>query len=245
MRDVWWRVGGRPVHGWTAGDGPPVVLVHGLGVSGRYLLPTARALAADFRVVVVDLPGFGQSFRPQRPLRLAEQSETLWRIAAAAGVERAVYLANSLGCQIVTHLAATRPDRVERLVLAGPTVDATARDPLRQGWRLLLDALREPRGLVRIVAADYVRAGAETVAVTAAEALRDDIEANARRVTAPALVVRGSCDPVVPQAWAERLTAAFPAGALEVIHGVPHAVNFVAPDALAELVRRGNRPARG
>lgn len=245
MRDAWWRVGGWAVHGWTAGDGPPVVLVHGLGVSGRYLLPTARALAGEFRVVVPDLPGFGLSTRPTRPLTLAELSALVDRFADVAGIERGTFLANSFGCQIVTHLAATRPERVERLVLVGPSVDDSAQGVFRQVWRLLLDASREPHELVRLVAADYLRAGPRTVAATAAEAIRDRIAENARRVTAPTLIVRGSRDPLVPEAWAERLAAAFPDGELSVVEGVPHAVNYVAPDALAALVSAGNRPAPG
>jgi 2-hydroxy-6-oxonona-2,4-dienedioate hydrolase len=244
VRDAWWRVGGWAIHGWEAGTGPPIVLVHGLGVSGRYLLPTARALAAKFRVVVPDLPGFGLSMRPPRPLLLSELSAILDRFSEAAGIERATFLANSFGCQIVTHLAATRPGRVERLVLAGPTVDDSARDPARQAWRLLVDTFREPPRLVRLVAADYLRAGPATVAVTAAEALRDRIEENARHVSAPTLVVRGSRDALVPQAWAERLAAAFPDGELHVVDGFPHAVNYTAPEALSALVSAGTRLAR-
>jgi pimeloyl-ACP methyl ester carboxylesterase len=110
---------------------------------------------------------------------------------------------------------------------------------------LLLDSLREPARLVWLVAADYLRAGPTTVAVTAAEALRDRIEENARRVSAPTLVIRGARDPLVPQAWAERLTAAFPAGELHVVDGYPHAINFTAPKALAALVSAGTRSARG
>ena len=242
MRETWWRVGGWAVHGWEAGDGPPLVLVHGLGVSGRYLLPIARTLAGRFRVVVPDLPGLGLSTRPRRPLRLDELSETLDRLADAIGFRRATFLANSYGCQVVTRLAVTHPERVERLVLVGPTVDDSARDPVRQAARLLVDGCHEPRSLVAIVLSDYVRAGPVTVATGAAEALRHRIEADARRVAVPAVVVRGSRDPLVPQPWAERLTAAFPAGELHVIGGAPHAAHFTHPDAVAALVSAGTPP---
>ena len=245
MRDTWTRVGGWAIHTCEAGSGPPVVLVHGLGVSGRYLLPTARALAGEFRVLVPDLPGFGVSTRPARPLTLAELSGTVARFAGAAGAPRATYLANSFGCQIVTHLAATQPELVERLVLVGPSVDDAAAGWIRQGSRLLLDAFREPTALVRIALADYLRAGPAALVATAGEALRDRIVENARLVQAPTLLVRGERDPLVPQAWAERLAAAFPAGELHVVTGTPHAVNWSAPDALAELVSAGSRPARG
>jgi 2-hydroxy-6-oxonona-2,4-dienedioate hydrolase len=245
LRDSWWRIGGWAVHGWEAGDGPPLVLVHGLGVSGRYLLPAARALAGRFRVVVPDLPGSGLSTRPPRPLRLHELSEVLDRLADAIGFGQATFLANSYGCQVVTNLAAAHADRVERLVLVGPTVDDSARDPVRQVARLLLDGLHEPRRLIAIVASDYARAGPVTIATGAAEALRHRIEVDARRVSVPAIVVRGSRDPLVPQAWAERLAKAFPAGELHVVAGAPHAAHFTHPDALASIVSAGTRSMRG
>lgn len=239
MRDAWWDVGGWAVHGWEGGAGPPIVLVHGLGASGRYLLPIARTLAGRFRVVVPDLPGFGLSTRPRRPLRLDELSETLDRLTDAIGFRRATFLANSYGCQVVTRLAVTHPERVERLVLVGPTVDDSARDPVRQATRLLVDGCREPLSLVAIVLSDYLRAGPVSVATGAAEALRHRIEADARRVAVRAVVVRGSRDPLVPQSWAERLTAAFRAGELQVIADAPHAAHFTHPDAVAALVSAG------
>src|SRR5215216_3027032 len=245
LRETWRRVGGWAVHGCEAGDGPPLVLVHGLGVSGRYLLPIARTLAGRFRVVVPDLPGFGLSTRPRRPLRLDELSETLDRLADAIGFRRATFLANSYGCQVVKRLAVTHPERVERLVLVGPTVDDSARDPVRQAARLLVDGYHEPRSLVAIVLSDYLRAGPVTVATGAAEALRHRIEDDARRVAAPALVVRGARDPLVPQPWVERLTAAFRAGELHVIAGAPHAAHFTHPDVVAALVTAGTPPRPG
>jgi 2-hydroxy-6-oxonona-2,4-dienedioate hydrolase len=239
LRETWWRVGGWAVHGWEAGDGPPLVLLHGLGASGRYLLPIARTLADRFRVVVPDLPGFGLSTRPRRPLRLDELSETLDRLTDVIGFRRATFLGNSYGCQVVTRLAVTRPERVERLVLVGPTVDDSAADPVRQTARLLVDGCREPLSLVAIILSDYLRAGPGTVATGAAEALRHRIEADARRVAVPAVVVRGARDPLVPHPWAERLTAAFRAGELHVIAGAAHAAHFTHPEAVAALVSAG------
>ena len=60
--------GGVGIHTWTAGEGDPVVLVHGFGVSGRYMLPLAEALARWFSVFVPELPGNGRSEKPPTPL---------------------------------------------------------------------------------------------------------------------------------------------------------------------------------
>jgi 2-hydroxy-6-oxonona-2,4-dienedioate hydrolase len=59
-----WRIHARVTTDTPPATGLPVVLIHGLSVSGRYLLPTAARLAADRCVYVPDLPGFGGSEQP-------------------------------------------------------------------------------------------------------------------------------------------------------------------------------------
>lgn len=69
FKPSWARVNGLPVFARIAAsasaDTPDVVLVHGLGLSGTYLLPMAQELARDYRVWVPDLPGFGRSGKPR------------------------------------------------------------------------------------------------------------------------------------------------------------------------------------
>ncbi len=109
----------------------PLVLVHGLGVSGRYLLPALTELARSTRVYVPDLPGFGRSARPTRPLDVPELSDWLGAWMRAVGLSRAVLMGHSFGCQVVVDFALRHPELVERLVLAAPTVDPRARSALR------------------------------------------------------------------------------------------------------------------
>ena len=99
------------------------MLVHGLGVSGTYMLPLAQSLASSFTVFVPDLPGCGRSQRPPEPFGISEFGAALGGWLDAAGLERPALVANSMGCQVVTELAARRPERVGPLVLVGPTVD--------------------------------------------------------------------------------------------------------------------------
>lgn len=230
-------VRGLRLHWWEGGRGPPLVFVHGIGVSGRYLRPTARLLAADARVLVPDLPGFGQSERPRRALGVAGLAQALAAWLSAVGVERADFVGNSLGCQTLVHLAVAEPQRVERLVLVGPTVDAEARSFLRYAARLVRDMAREPAGLVAIAGFDYLLYGPLRFVATARSALADRIEEHAPLVTAPTLVVRGERDRLVSQRFAEQLAARLPRGELVVVPQAAHAVNYADPQALARLTR--------
>ena len=216
---------------------PVVVLVHGLGMSGRSMLPTLRRLAPAFEVWAPDLPGFGDSARPRAALDLTELADGLVGWMDAVGLPRAALLGNSLGCQVITRLATRWPRRLTRAVLVGPTRDPSARTALRQAGRLLLNAPREAPGLIPLAVFDYVRAGPARMWRTLHLALDAEVEQRAAQVRVPTLVVRGEHDPIAPQRWAQQLTDLLPDSRLVVVPGAAHAVNYSAPGALVEAVR--------
>jgi 2-hydroxy-6-oxonona-2,4-dienedioate hydrolase len=211
--------------------------VHGIGVSGRYLLPTAARLVADCRVFVPDLPGFGRSARlGQRPTVDALTTALDDWLAAAAG-RADVVVANSFGCQLALELAVRAPNRVERLVLVGPTVDPRARSLRAQAARLAVDAAREPLQLDLLQAFDYCVHVAKSGVGGFVEMVRDRPEEKLPAVAAPTLVVRGERDAIVSREWAARVASGVQGGRLVEVPGSGHAVNYAAPDALADLVR--------
>jgi len=208
-----------------------------LVVSGRYMLPTLRHLAPSCKVYAPDLPGFGRSEKPPRVLDVAALSDALARWMGAVGLGSAALVGNSLGCQIVADLAARHPELVGWIVLQGPTMDPRARSVPRQMARILLDAPREPSSLLPIQLRDYLAAGPRRAWRTFVYALEDRIEDNLPRVEMPALVVRGSRDPICPQRWAEEVAGLLPRGRLVVVPGAAHTLNFGAPTEFAGLIR--------
>ncbi|WP_284049435.1 alpha/beta fold hydrolase [Streptomyces sp. YS415] len=227
------------------GPWPPsnavVVMVHGLGLSGRYFIPLARLLAAaGCTVLVPDLPGNVRSRRAvRRALDVEESVEALLRWRTAAAIGPCVLVANSVGCQVTAAFAAEHPRLVERMVLIGPALDVTALSPVRQLLRLLADVPKEPLSLLAVAAADYLLTGAARFVAEFHYARQDasgPFEARLRRIEAPTLVLRGSHDRVAPQCWAERVTADLPHGRLAVVPGAAHAVHFSRPDATARRI---------
>jgi len=214
-----------------------VVLVHGLVVSSRYMIPTAERLAPDYRVFVPDLPGFGRSEGPRRVLDVAGLSDALSAWMGAVGLEHAALVGNSLGCQVIAEMAVRHPGRVGRAVLQGPTMDPKGRSVFRQAGRFLLDVPREPPSLVPIELLDLLSAGARRAWRTLRYALEDRIEEKLPYVRVPTLVVRGSRDPIATQRWAKEATRLLPMGRLCVIPGAAHAANYGWDADFAHIVR--------
>jgi pimeloyl-ACP methyl ester carboxylesterase len=130
-----------------AGEGPPVIAIHGLGGTKGSFLPTVEALADDFRVIALDLPGFGDSDKPIRAAYDAHFfADTVVDLLDALALDQVHLIGNSLGGRVALEIALAYPERVSRLALLAPSL-AWLRD------RPLLSLLRltQPRlGLVQL-----------------------------------------------------------------------------------------------
>jgi pimeloyl-ACP methyl ester carboxylesterase len=100
-----------------AGDGPAVVLVHGLAGSSttwKYVMP---ALAERYTVVAPDLLGHGQSAKPRGDYSLGAYASGIRDLLVALDVDRATFVGHSLGGGVAMQLAYQFPERCERLAL--------------------------------------------------------------------------------------------------------------------------------
>ena len=241
LRSAWHCVDGARVHARVGGAGSTsataVVLLHGVIVSSRYLMPIGVELARDRPVLIPDLPGFGLSDPPPGPPRLYALADAAMALAQSAGHERVAIVANSFGAQVGVEAAVRHPARVERVVLLGPTVDADARTLLTQALRWMRNAPDEHLSVLPVMARDLADLGLARAARLLRVMLRDQIEGKLPAVRCPALVVRGGRDRVVPAAWAERLAETLPRGRLVVLPGYAHMAHYSGPLALAPILR--------
>ena len=105
------------------GDGPPVVMVHGLGATKMSFLPTVAALSESHRAIAIDLPGFGDSAKPigagYDPDFFARSVVAL---LDALAIDRAHVVGNSMGGRVALEVGLQAPDRVARLGLLCPSL---------------------------------------------------------------------------------------------------------------------------
>ena len=242
VKSRWTKVGDMLLHARVAGNPaaaelPSIVLVHGLGVSSRYMVPLIEQLASSARVYALDLPGFGKSGRPARALDVDQLADALAAWLRATELNQSVLLGNSFGSQVVVALALRHPELIRRAVLVAPTMDPRAPTVIRQIMRLLRDAPREPPSLLPLAIRDYLTTGLRRGLRTLRFAIQDRIEDKLPHVRVPTLVVGGERDPVVPRGWVEEVARLLPRGRAVLIPGAAHAVNYNAPQELAHVVR--------
>lgn len=106
-----------------AGSGEAVVCLHGLGGTKASFLPTLAALAGPYRVIALDLPGFGDSAKPLRaPYDAPWLAAMVAEFLDALGIDRAHLVGNSMGGRVAIELALAKPERVRSLGLLCPSL---------------------------------------------------------------------------------------------------------------------------
>lgn len=247
--------------------GAPIILLHGFGTSCFLWRTVGPALAsARHTAYGVDLFGYGESDRPfDAEFGIAAQAEYLDRALTALRVSSAVFVGVDLGGAIAIRLAATRPERVDGLVLVNaiafdevPAKDIRTlqRNTARFAFRLsrgvlgvapLLSSLLEgsvaslahmPDRLVARYLAPYVgREGVSHLLALARSVEIDDLEeVEFPLLATPTLLIAGDADQWVPHTIAERLAGSIPDAQLVTLPGVARLVPEEAPDELARLI---------
>ncbi|MEU1362271.1 alpha/beta fold hydrolase [Micromonospora zamorensis] len=241
LTSEWRLVDGLRTHTRRGADpatgAPPVVLVHGLAVSHRYLTPLAVALAATHAVYVPDLPGFGLTQRPRGAYDVQRHAEHLAAWLAAYRLPPVCLVGHSFGAEVAAALAANHPDAVRALVLAGPTSDPSARSRRALVGRWLVDNVREAPLQAPVLARDVWNARPWRVFATLSHSVHNTIEEDLVRITARTMVLTGERDPIAPARWREQVTRLLPDADLVVVPGAAHNVATTDPTAVTVAIR--------
>jgi pimeloyl-ACP methyl ester carboxylesterase len=131
----------------SAGTGrETIVCLHGLGGTKASFLPTVAALADSYRVVAIDLPGFGESDKPiGAPYDAPWFARSVFATMDALGIERAHVVGNSMGGRVAIEVGLTGHDRTDALLLLSPALAWLRPRP----WAPVLRALRPELGLIQ------------------------------------------------------------------------------------------------
>ena len=232
--DVFYRESANPP------DARVMTHLHGFGLSGRYLLPTAELLADEFHTYVPDLPGFGRSGKRGAALDIPDLAHAALRFLDDRGVEKTSIVGNSMGCPVIVELAHRYPERVDRAILVSPA-GGIHNQPLRRAMgQLAKDGGREPRKMITVATPDYLRFGVPSTfkmfkALTQYPSLQRLLE-----LKVPTLVVMGTRDPLLPGPERIKEVASQDQNhvLLVVLEGAAHAINFSHPRELAHVIRR-------
>jgi 3-oxoadipate enol-lactonase len=250
------RDDGGWLHYTCAGEGDPVVLIHGFGLDSSMWDPQWCAFAQRHRVIRYDLRGYGES---SRPAAAYSHVDDLLALIEYLGAAPAHLVGLSLGGRVALRAAVEQPQAVRSLTLADPALDGHVwSDDWLQRWRRMTEAAKRGnldeakkfwREHILFAPANSNPKVAESLRVMVDRysgwhlAYPDPGTAPQRPITLmlpsisiPTLVLIGEYDLPDFQAIAQRLGQEMPQAELRTIAGSGHMSNMEAPQAFNELV---------
>lgn len=240
---------------FEAGEGKPLVLVHGVGLRLEAWAPQIESLAATHRVIAVDLPGHGASAPIDRGSGLSSFVDWLMGALDDLGLDSVNIAGHSMGAMIAGGCAVTVPGRVRRVALlnavhrrdcaASSAVRARAAeiasgniDPIAPLSRWFGNECveSEPYRLVKkwLASVDIKAYATAYGAFAEGDALYAD---RWPQVTCPALFLTGELDPNSTPQMSRDLAAAAPRGEARIVAGHRHMVNMTAPDQVTTALQ--------
>ncbi len=224
------------------GSGPPLLLVHGLMVTGEMFEPVIEHFATRYRVIVPDLRGHGRSRGLPPPYTVAQLASDLARLLDHLGIASTAVLGYSQGGAIAQQLALDHPKRCDRLVLAC-TYAFNMATPLEWFEGHLLPPLVYILGTRRftqfVVSQGLKQVGKERADWLASlmadqdrnlmvaawkQTMAFDSRGRLAEIRCPTLVVAASNDQAVPIHHAKMLHDGIPGSQLVIIDGADHAL---------------------
>ena len=242
-----------------AGQGPPLLLIMGLGASLDTWIAQRDAFAAHHRIVLFDNRGAGESECPPPPWTVPDMAADAVGVLDALGIARAHVLGVSMGGMIAQEMAIRWPERVDRLVVA---MSFARPDPLRRAFLLF-------RRWARLQGADLVQEGVanlpwlvsprvlndpeqleQILAIVGAMSWMDpeayshqvdailehDTFSRLHQVRAPTLVMAAAEDVLTPVMLSQEIAAAIPGARLTVLPRGNHAVQIEDPETFNAAV---------
>lgn len=259
MREREVVVDGVRLHVRDAGEGPALVMLHGLAATGANWDATVAAFADRWRVIVPDLPGHGFSSKPDAPYTLDFFAGVIRSLGRVLGVDEAIVFGNSLGGLIALELAVGYPSWTRGLVLAAPATGwpsgmaflgralcAAARPGLVRTFLPVfhdrsfhdpsLAASRARRKLLEDRLADVDFPGFARAVARSLEAVLTHGRPSLADVHQPTLFVWGREDRLVPVTRSARLLREVPHARLTVLDGCGHVPMVEQADAFNRAV---------
>jgi len=236
-----------------AGQGEPVVLIHGVGMQSAAWGPQIDALSGTHRVIAVDLPGHGGSDPLLRDAELPEYVAWCAAVLRALNMGPVNLAGHSMGALIAGGVAIEHPDLVQRVAVVNGVYRRSAKarqavetraDEIRQGpvdLETPLNRWFDPQDhAVRDQVSDWLRQVDQDGYATAygAFARGDATYADAwADVTCPMLALTGDGDPNSTPQMSQAMANAAQDGEAVIVEGHRHMVNLTAPDVVVDILR--------
>lgn len=235
------------------GTGDAVVMLHGWGASKELYQNVIKTVSEKYRVIALDLPGFGNSSEPPEAWSVSQFAELCAKFIAALGLESIILLGHSFGGRVSIKLALMDglPFEIKKLIL----VDSAGILPKRGiGYKLRIYSYKAAKKVLQSApmrnlfpnavekmqknrgSADYA-AASPTMRGCLVKAVNEDLEPLLSKIHTETLLIWGSADDATPLSDGQKMEKLIPNAGLAVIDGAGHFSWLDAPSVFDAIIR--------
>jgi pimeloyl-ACP methyl ester carboxylesterase len=221
-----------------AGTGAPLVHFHGAG--GLRLYPSHELLARTHRVILFEVPGFGNSAVNERSVSVEDLGRTMAEAVTQLGIDQFNLMGNSFGGRLALWTALQVPERIHALVLVAPAAilpqNHTRPQDLSPEDRLKRLFAHPERVNLPTPSSPEIVAKQNAFTRRLVTPGRDELEARMRSFQPPVLVVWGTEDRMIPSEMGRVYVEKLPTAFLVLLYDAGHEADADRPEAFADLV---------
>jgi non-heme chloroperoxidase len=229
----------------------PVVFLHGFTDSWRSFAEVLPRLPQSYRAIALSQRGHGHSSQPPQGYGAKDFADDLAAFMDSVAVDRAIIVGHCLGSQVALRFAIDHPDRTHGLVLIAayatlsnsPVAHELAEPVNRLRDPVDVDFVREfqestlarpvPESFMEMVVAESCKVSARVWQATCQRFLQEDLTSALGSIMAPALLLWGDQDALVPRSDQDLLASEIPGARLRVYRGGGHGLHWEEPARVA------------
>ena len=248
MREKKESVNGTQINYKVAGEGRPLLILHGWGSSSDSWVKVAELIAEKgYAVIAPDLPGFGKTSAPSAVWGVEEYADFVNDFAQKLGLRKFILTGHSFGGQMAIQFAVQHPEKAEKLVLLAA---AAVRCTPGVAKKLVMAVAKSVSFLLYLVPFEDLRHNIKNALYMAIrrpdymktqgimrdvfkKVITQDLTAKFSKISVPTLIIWGDKDEMTPVQDAYLMDELIPNSKLEVIEGGKHALNFQMPEKLS------------
>ncbi len=208
------------------GKGKDIILLHGWGQNIEMMRPLGNLLSSDYRITILDFPGFGESEEPKTPWTIENYSDLLEELIKILNIKKPVVIGHSFGGRVAIKYCANHS--IEKLVLFGsPCIRLQKTQPLNV--RILKKLKTFPfmnqlgEYMKKYIGSRDYKAASPIMRRTLVNAVNEDLSDDATKIEEPTLLIWGNQDTEAPLEQAEMLESMMIDAALIVLPGTHYA----------------------